>query len=44
MIPGVILIRATLEHLINNKMVSKIQVGMSATDMYLHLCQIYSHL
>ena len=31
-----ILIRAILEQLINNKMVSKIQVGMSTTDMYLH--------
>ena len=31
-----ILIRAILEQSINNKMVSKIYVGMSATDMYLH--------
>ena len=39
-----ILIRAILEQSINNKMVSKILVGMSTTDMYLHLCQIHSHL
>ena len=38
-----ILIRAILEQSINNKMVSKIQVGMSTTDMYLHQCQIHSH-
>ena len=31
-----ILIRTILEQSINNKMVSKIEVGMSATDMYLH--------
>ena len=31
-----ILIRAILEQSINNKMVSKILVGMSTTDMYLH--------
>ena len=31
-----ILIRPILEQSINNKMVSKIQVGMSTTDMYLH--------
>ena len=31
-----ILIRAILEQSINNKMVSKIQVGMSTIDMYLH--------
>ena len=31
-----ILIRAILEQSINNKMVSKIWVGMSITDMYLH--------
>ena len=31
-----ILIRAILEQSINNKMVSKIWVGMSTTDMYLH--------
>ena len=31
-----ILIRATLEQSINNKMVSKIWVGMSTTDMCLH--------
>ena len=31
-----ILIRAILEQSINNKMVSKISVGMSTTDMYLH--------
>ena len=31
-----ILIRAILEQSINNKMVSKIEVGMSTTDMYLH--------
>ena len=30
------LIRAILEQSINNKMVSKIKVGMSTTDMYLH--------
>ena len=39
-----IVILAILEQSINNKMVSKIQVGMSTTDMYLHLCQIHSHL
>ena len=33
---ALILIRAILEQSINNKMVSKIQVGMSTTDMYLH--------
>ena len=38
-----ILIRAMLEQPINNKMVSKILVEMSTTDMYLHLCQIHSH-
>ena len=31
-----ILIRAILKQSINNKMVSKIYVGMSTTDMYLH--------
>ena len=31
-----ILIRAILEQSINNKMVGKISVGMSTTDMYLH--------
>ena len=31
-----VLIRAILEQSINNKMVSKIYVGMSTTDMYLH--------
>ena len=31
-----ILIRAILEQSINNKMVSKILIGMSTTDMYLH--------
>ena len=31
-----ILIRPILEQSINNKMVSKIEVGMSTTDMYLH--------
>ena len=31
-----ILIRAILEQSINNKMVSKIQVGMSTTDTYLY--------
>ena len=31
-----ILIRAILEQTINNKMVSKIEIGMSATDIYLH--------
>ena len=31
-----ILIRAILEQSINYKMVSKIEVGMSTTDMYLH--------
>ena len=31
-----ILIRAILEQSINNKMVSKIYVVMSTTDMYLH--------
>ena len=31
-----ILIRAILEQSINNKMVSKISVGMSTTDMYVH--------
>ena len=31
-----ILIRAILEQSISNKMVSKIQVGMSTTDMCLH--------
>ena len=31
-----ILIRAILEQSINNKMVSKIKVEMSTTDMYLH--------
>ena len=31
-----ILICAILKQLINNKMVSKISVGMSTTDMYLH--------
>ena len=31
-----ILIRAILEQSINNKMVSKIEVGMSTTDMYLN--------
>ena len=30
------LIRAILEQSINNKMVSKIYVGMSTTDIYLH--------
>ena len=30
-----IFIRAILEQSINNKLVSKIEVGMSATDMYL---------
>ena len=39
-----ILIRAILKQSINNKMVSKIWVGMSTTDMCLHQCQIYSHL
>ena len=39
-----ILIRAILEQSINNKMVSKIKVGMSTTDMYLQYCQIHSHL
>ena len=39
-----ILIRAILEQSINNKMVSKISVGMSTTDVYLHKCQIYDHL
>ena len=33
---GLILIRAILEQSINKKMVSKILVGMSTTDMYLH--------
>ena len=32
-----ILFRAILEQSINNKMVSKIYVGMSTTDIYLHL-------
>ena len=31
-----ILIRAFLEQSINNKLVSKIKVEMSTTDMYLH--------
>ena len=31
-----ILVRAILEQSINNKMVSKIQVGMFTTDIYLH--------
>ena len=31
-----ILIQAILEQSINNKMVSKIEVGMSATDINLH--------
>ena len=35
-IPGVILIRTILEQSMNNKMVSKISVWMSTTDMYLH--------
>ena len=35
-IPVLILIRTILKQSINNKMVSKIQVGMSTTDMYLH--------
>ena len=39
-----ILIRTILEQSINNKMVSKILVGMSTTDMDLHKCQIYCHL
>ena len=39
-----ILICAILEQPINNKKVSKTQVEMSTTDMYLHQCQIYSHL
>ena len=39
-----IVFRAILEQSINNKMVSKISVGMSTTDMCLHLRQIYSHL
>ena len=33
-----IFIRAILEQSMNNKMVSKIKVGMSTTDMYLHQC------
>ena len=39
-----ILIRAIFVQSMNNKMVRKITVGMSATDIYLHLRQIYSHL
>ena len=31
-----ILFHAILEQLINNKMVNKIWVGMSTTDIYLH--------
>ena len=31
-----ILIRAILKQSINNKMVSKIEVGMSTNEMYLH--------
>ena len=31
-----ILIRAILEQSVNNKMVSKIQAGMSTTDICLH--------
>ena len=37
-------IRTILEQSINNKIVSKIYVGMSTTDINLHLCQIHSHL
>ena len=36
MSPVLILIRAILEQSINNKMVSKIWVGISTTDMCLH--------
>ena len=36
MSPGVNSIRTILEQSINNKLVSKIYVGMSTTDMYLH--------
>ena len=36
MSPGVDSYSAFLEQSLNNKMVSKIQVGMSTTDMYLH--------
>ena len=35
MIPGVDFYSRHLEQSINNKMVSKIEIGMSATDMYL---------
>ena len=44
MVPGVDFFRDILEQSINNKMVNKIWVGMSTTDMYLHKCQIHSHL
>ena len=35
---------AILEQSISNKLLSKTEVGMSTTNIYLYLCKFYSHL